>query len=29
MYTLDPRSVVVGEFDALGLDRVKLIPAAK
>jgi hypothetical protein len=29
MYSLDPRSVVVGDFDALGLDRVKLVPVAK
>ena len=29
LYTVDPRSIMVGDFDALTLGRVKLLPAAK
>jgi len=29
MYTVDPRCIMVGDFDALTLGRVKLTPAAK
>lgn len=27
-YTIDPRSIQVGEYEALGFERMKLVPAA-